>query len=291
METKSGFVSLIGRTNSGKSSLINYLVRENLCMVSHKINATRRKITGIVMHDKTQIIFTDTPGLHKSSKIMNQTMIELAIKSIGDADLVLFVSSVSDDTRDYEEFLSKFSSVNHLLILSKIDTVNKEFLFKKMQSYSKFSSYYKGLIPLSIKKQAYRKILLGEISKYIPQNEYYYPPDLISATNSKEIYRDLILQAVYESVSSEIPYSTDVIINKVVEKPNHILIVADIITDSDSKKSILIGKDGVAIKRVGIRAKKLIAAFENLKISINLRVLTKKGWNSNENLIKREFIY
>lgn len=288
---KSGFVSLIGRTNAGKSSLLNFILGEKISMVSHKQNATRRKINAIVMNGDDQIIFIDTPGLHKSEKLMNKTMVEVALSSAQDADLVLFLASVHDDVTNYEKFLAKFKDTKHILVLTKIDEVSDEKLAKKITQYSKFSDKFLALVPTSIKKQICKKPLLDEICKYLPNHEYYYDPEILSPTISKDIYRDLILEAVFESVSSEVPYSTDVIVKKVVEKENLISIYADIITDNNSHKKILIGKDGLAIKRIGIKAKKLISEFSKLKIYLNLKVVVKKSWNSDEMLIRKHFIY
>lgn len=124
--SKSGFVSLIGRTNAGKSSLINYLLGQKICMVSHKQNATRRKITAIVMHDEAQIIFSDTPGLHESNKTLNKAMVELALGSVIDADLVLFLAVCHDDVKNYEKFLAKFPTQKHILVLTKIDEMDEK---------------------------------------------------------------------------------------------------------------------------------------------------------------------
>lgn len=288
---KSGFVTLIGRTNAGKSNLLNFLLGEKLSLVSHKQNATRRKINAIVMNDGDQIIFIDTPGLHKSSKVMNKTMIEIALNSVGDADLVLFLASVHDDISNYEEFLLKFDNVKHILVLTKIDEASDEKLAKKITQYSKFDDKFLALVPTSIKKQICRKPLLDEICKHLPFHEYYYDPELLSPTISKDIYRDLILESIFESVSSEVPYCSDVLVEKVIENNNLISVYAQIITDNNSHKKILIGKDGLTIKRIGIKAKKLISDFSKLKIYLNLEVVVKKGWNSNEMLIRKHFIY
>ena len=289
--SKSGFISLIGRTNAGKSSLINYLLGQKICMVSHKQNATRRKITAIVMHDEAQIIFSDTPGLHESNKTLNKAMVELALGSVIDADLVLFLAVCHDDIKNYEKFLAKFPTQKHILVLTKIDEMDEKKLFQKIGEYSKFDDKFLALIPVSIKKQAYRKILLDEIVKHIDENPYFYPPEFISTKTTKEIYRDLILEAVFDSLSSEIPYAVDVMVDKVEDKDEIVVIYATIITSNENHKKMVIGKDGSTIKRVGIIAKKLICKFEERKIYLNLTVKVKKMWNIDENLIKKEFVY
>lgn len=260
-------------------------------MVSHKQNATRRKVNAIVMNGEDQIIFIDTPGLHESGKIMNQLMVEVALKSIGDADLVLFLASVHDDTSNYEKFLSLKCSVGHILVLTKIDEVSDKKLADKLTVYSKFSKEFISLVPVSIKKNICKKLLLDEISKNLPAHPHYYDSELISTTNTKDIYRDLILEGVFDSVSSEIPYYTDVVIEKVTEGDNIIKIYAKIITDNDHHKKILIGKGADTIKRIGIRSKKLISEFTKVKVFVKLEVVVKKGWNLDKNKIKKHFIY
>ncbi|CZE49179.1 GTPase Era [Campylobacter geochelonis] len=288
---KSGFVSLIGRTNAGKSSLLNYLLGEKISMVSHKVNATRRKINGIVMKDENQIIFVDTPGLHDSNKMINKLMIDVAIKSIGDADMVLFLASIHDDLSDYEKFLQIKNLPPHIVLLTKTDEASNEKIAKKLTQYQQFQDKFRAIMPVNIKKNIYKAQILNEICKYLPEHEYYYDPQLLSSTNTKDIYRDFILEAIFDSVSSEIPYSSDVVINKVIENENLISIYADIITDTQSHKKILIGKNGDTVKRIGIKSKKLISAFSKVKIFINIKIIIKKDWNSNENVAKKHFIY
>ncbi|EHH0538299.1 GTP-binding protein, partial [Campylobacter lari] len=139
---KSGFVSIVGRTNAGKSSILNSLLEEKIAMVSHKQNATRRKINAIIMHEKNQVIFIDTPGLHASSKAMNQLMIDLAIKSIADCDVILFVASIYDDIIDYENFLKLNPKVPHIVLINKVDLADKKTLLSKLAQYNQFSSYF-----------------------------------------------------------------------------------------------------------------------------------------------------
>lgn len=288
---KSGFVSLIGRTNAGKSSLLNFLVGERLAMVSHKINATRRKINGIAMFGEDQIIFIDTPGLHKSEKIMNKLMIDVAIKSIGDADLVLFLASIHDNTSDYEEFLKISKRPPHILILTKTDETDDGKIAKKLGEYAKFCKEFCAIIPVNIKKKVYRAEILREITKLLPEHEYFFDPQIISNTNLRDIYRDFILESVYESVSSEIPYNSDVLIEKITEKEQITKISAKIITDTNSHKQILIGKSGETIKRIGIKSRKRISDFSKVKIHLNLQIFVKKGWKNDENLVKSVFVY
>lgn len=288
---KSGFVTLIGRTNAGKSSLINYLVGEKISLVSHKINATRRKINAIAMHSDNQIIFIDTPGLHESNKTMNKLMIDIAIKSLGDADLILFLASIHDDLSDYEKFLNLNQPKKHILILTKCDEADEKKIISKLQIYQKFQDKFEAIIPVSIKKNIYRKVVLDEICKFLPEHNYYFDPEILSSTNLRDIYRDFILEAIFESVSSEIPYCSDVLIEKIEEKSNLLNIKAKIITDTNSHRMILIGKNGETIKRIGIKSRKKILQFSNTKTNLILEVNVKKDWNKKEKSLKGEFIY
>lgn len=288
---KSGFVSLIGRTNAGKSSFLNYILGEKISLVSHKVNATRRKINGIVMHREDQIIFVDTPGLHESNKMMNKIMVEVALNAIGDSDLVLFLAPIHDSTENYEKFLNLHNGVNHIVLLTKIDEANDEKIVKKLSEYQKFQDKFGAIIPINIKKNVFKRQILDEICKFLPEHEYFYDPELISSTNLRDIYRDFILESIFENTNSELPYSTDVIIEKVNETPNLISIYAKIITDTQSHKQILIGKNGDTIKRIGIKSKKLISAFSKVKIYVKLSVFVKKSWKNDENSIKSHFIY
>lgn len=288
---KSGFVSLIGRTNAGKSSLLNYILGEKISLVSHKVNATRRKINGIVMHGDDQIIFVDTPGLHESNKMMNKIMVEVALNAIGDSDLVLFLAPIHDSTENYEKFLNLHNAVNHIVLLTKIDEANDEKIVQKLSEYQKFQDKFGAIIPINVKKNVFKRQILDEICKFLPEHEYFYDPELISSTNLRDIYRDFILESIFENTNSELPYSTDVIIEKVNETPNLISIYAKIITDTQSHKQILIGKNGDTIKRIGIKSKKLISAFSKVKIYVKLSVFVKKSWKNDENSIKSHFIY
>ncbi|WP_257396846.1 GTPase Era [Campylobacter lari] len=284
---KSGFISIVGRTNAGKSSILNSLLEEKVAMVSHKQNATRRKINAIIMHKNHQLIFIDTPGLHASYKAMNQLMIDLAIKSIADCDVILFVVSIYDDIKDYENFLNLNPKVPHIVLINKVDLVKKEVLLKKLNEYSQFSSHFSAIIPYSAKKKFYKKILLDEMVKYLPEHPYYFDPEFITTTNEKDIYRDFILEAIYENLSDEIPYNTEVKIEKIKELEQIYYINAIIITDSNSHKGMILGKDGATIKRIGKEARVKIEKLAQKKVMLKLFVQLEKNWHKNEQNLKK----
>lgn len=279
---KSGFVSIIGRTNAGKSSFLNALLNEKIAIVSHKQNATRRKINGIVMNGEDQIIFTDTPGLHESNKAINQLLISQAIKSMGDCDLIVFLAPIHDDTSDYEKFLALNPEKPHILVLTKVDESSNAKVLEKIIKYQKFQDKFAALLTFSTKQPTYKKPLLDEICKLLPEHEYFYDPEFLTPTNEKEIFREFILEAIYENLSDEIPYLSDAIIKSVKEKTGITEIYASIITERDIHKSMIIGKNGETIKRIGIFARKLIQNLTNTKVFLKLDVVVKKGWSKEE---------
>jgi len=279
---KSGFVSIIGRTNAGKSSFLNALLNEKIAIVSHKQNATRRKINGIVMNGEDQIIFTDTPGLHESNKAINQLLINQAIKSMGDCDLIVFLAPIHDDTSDYEKFLALNPEKPHILVLTKVDESSNAKVLEKITQYQKFQDKFAALLTFSTKQPTYKKPLLDEICKFLPEHEYFYDPEFLTPTNEKEIFREFILEAIYENLSDEIPYLSDAIIKSVKEKTGITEIYASIITERDIHKSMIIGKNGETIKRIGIFARKLIQNLTNTKVFLKLDVVVKKGWSKEE---------
>ncbi|WP_148788483.1 GTPase Era [Campylobacter concisus] len=279
---KSGFVSIIGRTNAGKSSFLNALLNEKIAIVSHKQNATRRKINGIVMNGEDQIIFTDTPGLHESNKAINQLLISQAIKSMGDCDLIVFLAPIHDDTSDYEKFLTLNPEKPHILVLTKVDESSNTKVLEKITKYQKFQDKFAALLTFSTKQPTYKKPLLDEICKLLPEHEYFYDPEFLTPTNEKEIFREFILEAIYENLSDEIPYLSDAIIKSVKEKTGITEIYASIITERDIHKSMIIGKNGETIKRIGIFARKLIQNLTNTKVFLKLDVVVKKGWSKEE---------
>ena len=279
---KSGFVSIIGRTNAGKSSFLNALLNEKIAIVSHKQNATRRMINGIVMNGEDQIIFTDTPGLHESNKAINQLLINQAIKSMGDCDLIVFLAPIHDDTSDYEKFLALNPEKPHILVLTKVDESSNAKVLEKITQYQKFQDKFAALLTFSTKQPTYKKPLLDEICKLLPEHEYFYDPEFLTPTNEKEIFREFILEAIYENLSDEIPYLSDAIIKSVKEKTGITEIYASIITERDIHKSMIIGKNGETIKRIGIFARKLIQNLTNTKVFLKLDVVVKKGWSKEE---------
>ncbi len=285
--TKAGFVSLIGRPNAGKSTLMNSLLGEKIAMVSQKANATRKRSNAIVMHNDAQIIFVDTPGLHEKEKVLNQFMLDEALKAMGDCDVIVYLAPVTDSTEHYEKFLQlNKKNVKHIIALSKIDQVSQEKLFKKIAAYNKYADHFEALIPVAIPRKVGHKDLLDTIAKLLPESPYLYDPEDLTSELVRDIYAGFIREAIFENISDEVPYESDVIIDSIEEENKIDRIYATIIIEKESQKGIIIGKKGEAIKRIGKSAREKIERLSGKKAYLNLQVSVKKGWTKDKNFLK-----
>ncbi len=281
--TNAGFVSLIGRPNAGKSTLMNSLLGENIAMVSQKANATRKRSNAIVMHNNSQIIFVDTPGLHEREKVLNQFMLDEALKAMGDCDLIVYLAPVTDSVEHYEKFLKLNNGrVKHIIVLSKIDQVKQVKLFKTIASYNQFSKYFEALIPVAIPKKVGHDDLLDTICKYLPQSPFLYDPEDLTSELVRDIYAGFIREGIFENVSDEVPYESDVLIDSIEEDKGLDKIYATIIIEKESQKGIIIGKGGESIKRIGKSAREKIERLSGKKAYLNLQVSVKKGWTKDK---------
>ena len=285
--TKAGFVALIGRPNAGKSTLMNSLLGEKIAMVSQKANATRRRSNAIVMHDETQIIFVDTPGLHEREKVLNQFMLDEALKAIGDCDLIVYLAPVTDSVEHYENFLKlNKKNVKHIIVISKIDQVKQEKLFKTISSYNKFADHFEALIPVAIPKKVGHQDLLNTIAKNLPDSPYLFDPEDLTSELLRDIYSGFIREAVFENVSDEVPYESDVIIESIEEEKGLDTIFAMIIIEKEAQKGIIIGKGAETLKRIGKAAREKIERLSGQKTFLKLQVVVKKGWTKDVNFLK-----
>ncbi|MFT7824407.1 MAG: GTPase Era [Sulfurimonas sp.] len=282
--TKSGFVAVVGRPNAGKSTLLNHIVGEKLAMVSRKAQATRKRMNIIEMHKGAQIIFVDTPGIHKKEKLLNEFMLDEALKAMGDADLILFLAPVTDQLTVYEKFLkmSEAKGARHIVVLTKMDHVKQGDILKKLGEYQKYQDRFEAIIPFSVNKKVGKEQLLDEIIKYLPESPYLYDPELLTTENIRDIYKELIRESIFENLSDEIPYESDVVIDKIDESDNMDKVYATIIVEKETQKGMIVGKRGEGIKRVGKLAREQLEAFVRKKIYLDLHVSVKKGWSKNK---------
>jgi len=292
VDTKAGFVAVVGRPNAGKSTLLNYVVGEKLAMVSKKAQATRKRMNIIVMHGDTQIIFVDTPGIHEKERLLNQFMLDEALKAMGDSDLILFLAPVTDKLTEYEKFLklTQAKGVKHLIVLTKIDHVKQGDILAKLSEYQKYQEHFEAIIPFSVNKKVGKKQLLDEISKHLPKSPFLYDPELLTTELIRNIYKELIRESIFENLSDEIPYESDVTIERIEETEHLDKVYATIVVEKDTQKGMIVGQKGVGIKRVGKLAREKMELFSGKKIFLDLHVSVKKGWSKNKDGLE-EFGY
>jgi GTP-binding protein Era len=285
---KSGFVGIVGKPNAGKSTLLNWLLGEKIALVSPKANASRKRVDAIVMYKDNQIILLDTPGLHEKEKLLNKFMLNEALKVLGDSDLILFLVDSRDDVEKsgYKWFLElNKKNIPHILVLTKIDLVSKEELEKRIKEYEKISKAVK-IIPISAVEGKGKEELLEAIVENLPEHPYYYDPEIISTEHIRDIYKELIREALFEKLGDELPYETDVLIEKIEEYENLDKVYASIIVERDSQKGMVIGKKGKKIKEIGSYARELLENFSGKKIYLELYVKVIKGWSKNKKILE-----
>ena len=286
-ENKAGFVALVGRPNAGKSTMLNWILGEKIAMTSQKANATRRRLNAIVMHNDDQIIFVDTPGLHEKEKMLNQFMLEEALKAIGDCDIVVYLAPAADSVKHYKRFLEvDGKDRKHIIAISKIDQVSQGELLARISEYNQFSSKFEALIPMSVTKNVGKNDLLDQIVKHLDVSPYLYNPDDLTTEMIRDIYREFIREAIFENISDEIPYESDVVIDKIEENKKVENIRATIIIEKESQKGIIIGKGGAAIKRIGQDARAKIEKLTEKPVYLDLFVSVKKGWTNDKKFLE-----
>ena len=292
VKTKAGFVAVVGRPNAGKSTLLNHLVGEKLAMVSKKAQATRKRMNIIVMHEDSQIIFVDTPGIHQKERLLNQFMLDEALKAMGDSDLIIFLAPATDKVTEYEKFLalSQSKNIKHIILLTKVDHINQGDLLKKLGEYQKYQKSFEAIIPFSVNKNIGKKSLLNEISKYLPNSPFLYDTEILTTDNIRDIYKELIREAIFDNVSDELPYESDVTIEKIEESDAMDRIFATIVVEKETQKGIIVGNAGETIKRLGKTARKQMELFSGKRIYLNLFVSVKRGWSKNRDGLE-EFGY
>ncbi len=288
IDTKAGFVAVVGRPNAGKSTLLNHVVGEKLAMVSKKAQATRKRMNIIVMHEdlngnESQIIFVDTPGIHEKERLLNKFMMDEALKAIGDADLIVFLAPITDKLVEYEKFLKLIEKKNtkHIVLLTKMDHVKQGDILKKLGQYQKHQDKFEAIIPFSVNKKVGKAQLLQEISKHLPQSPFLYDTEILTTDNIRDIYKELIRESIFENLSDEIPYESDVTIEKIDETDTLDTVYATIVVEKDTQKGMIVGQKGEGIKRVGKFARQQMEIFSGKRIFLDLHVSVKKGWSKN----------
>ena len=294
-EFKSGFVTLIGRTNVGKSTLINLLVGEKVAAIANKVQTTRTAIRGIVNRKNSQIIFTDTPGIHKPRTKLNETMLDTSYASLKDADLVLFLIEATSDEigRGDSKILEKIKEdkAKTILIINKIDLVKKEKLLKLIDLYSKEYDF-EAVIPLSATDSKYRDIVLDEIEKNLKPGPAYYDKEEYTDQTMRQLAEETIREKALKLLQDEVPHGIYVEVEKMKERKNKngediYDIEATIYCLRNSHKGIIIGKNGEMLKKIGRAAR--IDMEENFGVKVNLKtwVKVKEDWQDNNSIVSK----
>ncbi|MCB4747396.1 MAG: GTPase Era [Sulfurovum sp.] len=291
-ETKAGFVAVVGRPNAGKSTLLNHLAGEKLAMVSKKAQATRKRMNIIVMHESAQIIFIDTPGIHKKERLLNQFMLDEALKAMGDSDLIIFLIPVTDRLDEYKNFLilNESKRTKHIIVLTKIDYTKQGEILKKLSEYQRYQDQFEAIIPFSVNKNIGKEQLLNEITQYLPGSPWLFDSEILTTDNVRDIYKEFIRESIFENMSDEIPYESDVLIEKIYEKDHIDHVHATIIVEKETQKGMIVGQKGIGIKRIGKHAREVMEKFSRKKIFLDLHVSVKKGWSKSRKSLE-EFGY
>ena len=294
-EFKSGFVTLIGRTNVGKSTLLNLLVGEKVAAIANKVQTTRTAIKGIVNREKSQIIFIDTPGIHKPKTKLNETMVETSFTSIADSDIVLFlIEATSEDIgRGDRIILDKIKEAKRkaILIINKIDLVKREKLLKLIDIYSKEYNF-EAVIPISATNAKYKDIILDEIEKNLKEGPAYYDIEEYTDQTLRQLAEETIREKALKLLEDEVPHGIYIEVEKMKQRKNKnnediYDIEATIYCLRDSHKGIIIGKNGEMLKRIGRSAR--IDMEENFGVKINLKtwVKVKEDWQENDSIVNK----
>jgi len=291
MSFKSGFISILGRPNVGKSTLFNRILDEKIAIVTKKPQTTRNRILGIKNVEGGQLIFLDTPGIHKGRSELNQRMVQTAVVSGRDADVLLFMieatSPLIEEDREMIESL-KGSRGLPFLVINKIDVVKKETLLPMMDQYQKLHPFEK-IIPISAIDGEGVNILLDETLKALPESPPYFPEDMITDQTERFLVSEIIREKVIQQSYQEIPYSTAVTIEEFKEHPekNLVVIKGTIYVERDSQKKILIGKGGQKLKQIGETARKEVEVLLGTRVFLELWVRVERNWTRDPRVLNQ----
>ena len=293
METRNEFITIIGRANAGKSSLLNVLTGEKIAAVSSKPQTTRTRISGIVTEGDTQYVFMDTPGVHRSKNKLGEHMNKTVKDSITDVDLILMVSDVTAKIDDNELNIIKSFRKNDrvVLILNKIDLLkDKEALVPKIAEYSRLYDF-DAVIPISVKKNDGIDIVRDEVKKYSAEGLHYFPDDSFTDQHEQVIAAEIIREKLLNLMSDEVPHGIAVMIEEMKERTaksgEDILDISAVIyCERDSHKGMVIGKNGSMLKKIGQLARQELESFFEIRVNLQCWVKVKEDWRNKENLIR-----
>ena len=291
---KSGFVAIVGRPNVGKSTLLNTLAGQKIAIVSNKPQTTRTAIKGIINREDAQIIFTDTPGIHKPKNKLGEKMAETIDESISDVDLILYLIEATDKGIGLanEFILNKVieQKTKAILVINKVDLVQKENLLELIKAYSEKHNF-EAIIPISARKNDGVDTLLEKIVEVLPEGPAYYDTEEWTDQTERQIIEETIREKALRSLDDEVPHgiAVEVITMKKRENKDLYDIEATIYCEKKTHKGIIIGKDGVMLKKIGERARQDIEVMLGSQINLQLWVKVKEDWRDNSNRLNQIF--
>ncbi len=285
---KSGFVSIIGMANVGKSTLMNKIAGQKIAIISDKPQTTRNKILAIYTNEEEQIIFTDTPGIHKPHNKLGEFMVKTANESINETDVIAFVVDASRGIQELEREIAAGiakSKIPCILVLNKIDTMRKDKLLPIIADYSGLCDF-EAIIPMSAKTGDGIEVFLNNIRQYIKPGPKFYYDDMVTDQPEKQIAAEIIREKMLWLLDKEIPHGIAIEIEKMQEKEKLTSINASIYCEKASHKGIVIGKNGEMLKKIGSMARTDIEEMLGKKVYLELWVKVKNDWRNNNALIK-----
>ena len=286
----SGFVSLVGRPNVGKSTLMNCLIGEKIAITSHKPQTTRNKITSILTKEDFQCVFLDTPGIHKPKSKLGEYMVNVAEQTLKDVDVILWLveptTYIGAGEKHIAEQLQK-TSLPVILVINKVDTVKKEDILQVIDNYRKLYDFAE-IIPASALRGQNTKDIVNSLFKYMPYGPMFYDEDTVTDQPQRQIVAEIIREKALHALDEEIPHGIAVTIEKMRErKGQHIVdIEATIICERDSHKGIIIGKQGSMLKKIGSNARFEIEKMLEERVNLKIWVKVKKDWRDSDTLMK-----
>lgn len=288
---KAGFVSIIGKPNVGKSTLLNALLGEKISIISPKVQTTRHRIMGILSKPDYQLVFSDTPGIIKPKYKLHGSMMDFVNQSLQDADVVLFITDILNDADEELMKILQLIKTPLLVLLNKIDLLtNNEEVFERVKEWKNKLPHAIAVVPVSALNKFNINELIKAILPYIPEGPSFYPDDQLTDKSERFVAAEIIREKIMMRYKEEIPYATQVEIESFKEEDKIIRISAVIYVMRDSQKQIMIGKGGSALKNVGIAARRDLEKFFNKQIFLQTFVKVKEDWRDNDRLLK-EFGY
>lgn len=285
---KSGFAAIIGMPNVGKSTLLNSAVGQKIAIISDKPQTTRNKILAIYNDEDSQIIFTDTPGIHKPHNRLGEMMVRAAKESMNDNDILIMVVDASRPVQDTERDIAasiKASGLRSILVINKVDIVKKDKLLPLIADYSNLNNF-DAIVPVSAKTGDGVKLLISEIKPLLESGPQYYYDDMVTDQPEKQIAAEIIREKMLWLLDKEVPHGIAIEIEKMQEKETITNIHAVIYCEKDTHKGIVIGKNGEMLKRIGALARADIEKMLDKKVYLELWVRVKKDWRNNNYLLK-----